>query len=619
MCGIAGYVSLEARDLRAALTAMRVSLRHRGPDASGEVFFDLQGKNTATTETACAALAHTRLSILDLSPAGAQPMANETGDLWITYNGECYNFEDFHQDLRAKGHRFMSRTDTEVLIHLYEEYGLDGLVQRVNGMFAMALWETSRRRLTLVRDRLGKKPLYYMHRPDGSLLFASEIKAFAAAGVLQPQDIDLEALHQFWMYGYAAYDRTIFSSVKKVPPGHYAVWEQGKLAVHEYWDCPFPAEPKRRSLDDFADELEALLCDAIRLRLIADVPVGLFLSGGIDSSLICALAAKIGRDDLQTFTIEFEQSQFNESPYAAAVSRHLGLENMRLLVTDDLRQHFTDVARHFDEPFGDSSSIPTYYVSKLAREQVTVVLTGDAGDELFAGYDAYAKGLRLWGSLRQRLLFSKRVPWQNLLVDAPMMLLPENKRLMELEKVVPDSIRRKILSAAAFQGVNEASLYRRRQHWLAKVDGCDLLSRMQYLDIKSYLPDDILVKVDRMSMAHALECRSPFLDYRVVEFAMQLPYEAKINMRTGVQKLLLRRILSRYVPESLFDRPKAGFCVPWTQWCQGTLGAELRQRWRGVKSPYFNADAAEVLFPRHKPGWMGWQWNAFASLTFFDG
>lgn len=313
--------------------------------------------------------------------------------------------------------------------------------------------------MVLARDRIGKKPLYYMNRADGSLVFASEIKAFAAAGLLDKDDVDLESLHQFWMYGYATFDKTIYSSVKKIPPGHYAVWENGHLKITEYWDCPFDPGTYNRSVDDLADELEELLSDAIRLRLIADVPVGLFLSGGIDSSLICALASKMCGKEINTFTIGFNKDGFNEAPYAAQISSHLGLSNTLLQVTDNLQNEFTDIAKHFDEPFGDSSSIPTYYVSKLAREHVTVVLSGDAGDELFAGYDAYKKGLRLWGNLRQKFLFARRTPVLNLIVDTPMMFISGQERLMALEKIVPDSIRHQLFTRESLEKIEEHALY----------------------------------------------------------------------------------------------------------------------------------------------------------------
>lgn len=594
---------------------MQNSLKHRGPDDSGSILLNYSGESSLDEVESVVGLAHTRLSILDLTSAGSQPMRNEKGDIWISFNGEFYNFADYRPELIRKGHNFTSRSDTEVLLHLYEEHGLEGLLQRINGMFAMAFWDGPGRRMILARDRLGKKPLYYMHTSDGSLVFASEIKAFSEAGILDEGDLDIEALHQFWMYGYATYDRTIFASVKKLPPGHYAVWKDGHLSIQEYWDCKFDPEPVGRSVDDMAEELEALLCDAIRLRLIADVPVGLFLSGGIDSSLICALTAKVAGTDVRTFTIEFDQKGFNEAPYASAISQHLKLPNTLFRVKDDLRKDFEKIVQHFDEPFGDSSSIPTFYVSKLARQHVTVALSGDGGDELFAGYKAYAKGLRLWGNIRQRCLFARKVPWQNLVVEAPLMLLPRQNWLMELEKVVPDRIRKRVFSDAAYNSVQEEALYAQRKSWVSRVEGCDLLSRMQYLNIKSYLPDDILVKVDRMSMAHSLECRSPFLDYRIVEFAARLPYEAKIE-RNGKQKRLLRLLLKRYLPEDFFDRSKTGFCVPWADWCRGGLGTDLRNRWQAMNSPYFRPEAAETLFPQDKLGWSGWQWNAFALMTF---
>lgn len=616
MCGLAGFASTAPFLDGTQLSSIGDVLSHRGPDDADTKLWNHAG-TTIEEGRGEVGLTHRRLSILDLSPAGCQPMSNESGSVWIVYNGEFYNHRQYVSQLKSKNHKFRSRTDTEVLLHLYEEYGIEETLRRMNGMFAFALWDSRLRKLFLARDRVGKKPLYYMNLSDGSLVFASEIKAFEEAGLLDRNDIDLEALHQFWIYGYATWDRTMYASVKKLPPGHYAVWEQGQLNIREYWDCPFIAEPDERPINELVDELEALLCDAIRIRLVADVPVGLFLSGGIDSSLICALTAKVAGTDIRTFTIEFNDNNFNEAPYAYAISRHLGLPNTTLPVTDDLKAHFTDIARHFDEPFGDSSSIPTYFVSKLARKHVTVALTGDAGDELFAGYDAYAKGLRLWGTLTQRWLFSKNTPLPNLILDAPMMLLAKKKRLIELEKIVPDRIRKKILSNSAYRGLDIEGIYKQRYQWLSRVQKCDLLSRMQYLNIRSYLPDDILVKVDRMSMAHGLECRSPFLDYRVVEFATRLPYEAKID-KNGKQKHVLRRLLKRYIPEKLFNRPKAGFCIPWANWCQGGLGTTLRRRWRAMKSPFFNPKAAEFLFPKNKLGWSGRQWNAFVTMLFLD-
>lgn len=615
MCGIAGFVDKRPAIDKQKLLAMRDALAHRGPDDAGIQLWPADDRGEAFGKWRVG-LTHRRLSIIDLSAAGHQPMSNEDGSVWITYNGEFYNYIEYKDQLKSR-HRFQSNTDTETILHLYEEYGLQETLKRINGMFAFAIWDNHEKKLLMARDRLGKKPLYYMHQEDGSLVFASEIKAFEAAGLLDRDALDLEALHQFWMYGYVAGSGTVYSSVKKLPPGHCAIWENGNLIVREYWDCPFDPSPRPRALANLVDELEALLCDAIRLRLISDVPVGLFLSGGIDSSLICALTAEVAGTDIRTFTIEFANADFNEAPYAAAVSRQLGLSNTRLPVTDDLRFHFESIVRHFDEPFGDSSAIPTFYVSKLAREHVTVALTGDGGDELFAGYDHYAKGLRLWGNIRQRLLFlSKTHPFETI-VDLPLMWLSTANRLPDLEKIVSGKVQRKVLSHRAWSGISKDSAYRLRRQWLSRVKNCDLLSRMQYLHVKGYLPEDILVKVDRMSMAHGLECRCPFLDHRIVEFASRLPYEAKID-RSGRQKRLLRALLQRYVPKNLIDRPKAGFRVPWADWCREDLGDELRQRWLSLTSPYFNADAADILFPQDKLGWTSRQWNAFSTLAFFQ-
>jgi asparagine synthase (glutamine-hydrolysing) len=614
MCGIAGFISKEPTLELKQLQAMGHALRHRGPDDSGANLWDTTGQQI-TGGAGCVGLAHQRLSILDLSSAGHQPMCNASGDIWIVYNGECYNFADFIPELKSKGYQFLSQTDTEVIIHLYEEYGLEETLKRLNGMFAFALWDKRVNKLVLARDRMGKKPLFYSLDPLGRLLFGSEIKALTGTGCIDQDRLDPVALHQFWMYGYPHGDRTVYQQIRKLPPASFAVWEGGSLKVNTYWDCPFDPDPRPRDLDDLTDEFEALLLDATRLRLIADVPVGLFLSGGIDSSLVCAMAAKTAGKEISTFTIAFDEQMYNEAPYAVAISAHLGLPNKVLTVSDDLRSNFDTIADQFDEPFGDSSSIPTYYLCRMVREHVTVALSGDGGDEVFAGYNAYAKGLWLWGNMKQKRLFGKRIPWQNWLVESPMMLIPKEDRLLALEKFMSDRTRAQIFSEKGMASATEADIYRERRHWIAQGARTDLVSQMQYLNIKTYLPEDILMKVDRMSMVHSLECRCPLLDYRIAEFAAGLPYDAKIDAQ-GRQKVLMRRLLDRHMPTELYDRPKAGFCVPWTDWCQGEMGAVHRKHWADMKSPYFRPEAAEVLFPRKKPGWRSLQWNAFVTHQF---
>ncbi len=620
MCGIAGFVSQAPLLDGARLRAMRDALAHRGPDDAGQELWDGAGRRVVDGPGAVG-LAQRRLSIIDLSPAGHQPMSNEDGSVWIVYNGEFYNFAESRAGLEAAGHRFASHTDTETIVHLFEDHGIEPTLRRMNGMFAFAIWDARARRLVLARDRLGKKPLFYAQLPDGSLLFASEIKALLASGRVDasPADADAASLVQFWTYGYATGERTIFPQIRRLLPGHYAVWQDGRLETHEYWDCPFGTGPVRTTpLPELAEELEALLCDAIRLRLVSDVPVGLFLSGGIDSTVVAALTSRAVGANLESFTIGFETAAFDESQHAAAIAAHLGLSNRTLRVTEDVRPHVETIARHFDEPFGDSSAIPTWFLAKLARAHVTVALTGDAGDELFAGYHAYAKALQLWGDAEQRRIFDAPRPLLRRLADEWYRRACRDRNLTVLEmKMSPRELRR-ILSDEVWARLGGANPYAARERWYPRAGGADLLSRLQYMNLKTYLPDDILVKVDRASMAWALECRCPFLDHRVVEFAARLPYAAKID-GSGRQKRILREILRKYVPDALIDRPKQGFGVPWAEWCRGPLGAQLRGAWRAQRNPFHRPGAATRLFPEGRSGNAARQWYAYCALLFFEG
>ncbi|MCI5134673.1 MAG: asparagine synthase (glutamine-hydrolyzing) [Candidatus Electrothrix sp. AW2] len=617
MCGIAGFASSasDRTDLNhQTLLLMRDSLIHRGPDDAGiKLFNAVDGRQNIAV-----GLAHRRLSIIDLTQAGQQPISNEDGTIWITYNGECYNYQQLLQELTKEGHIFSSATDTEVLVHGYEQWGMDGLLKRLNGMFAFALWDQQNKELLLARDRLGKKPLYYLQKGD-LLVFASEIKAFEAGGFLDKQDIDPAALIQFWSYGYTTGTRTMYKGVRRVLPGHYLIWKDGNISIKEYWDVKFGLDSfSKRRIDDLADELEALLTDAVRIRLIADVPVGIFLSGGIDSSLIASLAAQVTGHSIRSFSIGFAERKFDETQYARAVADHLGIENTLLRVEDDLQPFFKPIARHFDELFGDSSAIPTWFVAKLAREHVTVALTGDAGDEPFAGYDSYAKALSIWGNQEQRKLFKGRVSAFQQLVDfLQLRFVNKNQRISALDRIMPLFMLKKVLSPEVFAQVSIQNALHDREQWCERVANADLLSQLQYVYLKTYLPDDILVKVDRMTMAHALECRSPFLDYRVVEFAARLSFSHKISA-DGKGKYLLRHILKRYIPEHLIDRPKMGFSIPWSEWCKGPLGREIEQKWRAMNSPWFRKDAVNFLFPKNRLGWPARQWNAFCAVNLFN-
>jgi asparagine synthase (glutamine-hydrolysing) len=616
MCGITGFISKKTIIDKETLGLMQETLFHRGPDDTGCHVWGVDG-TLVEDRPGVAGLAHRRLSIIDLSAAGHQPMSNETETLWITYNGEFYNYAAYHRDLSTR-HRFNSRTDTETIIHLFEDFGIEATLQRMNGMFAFAMLDIPSNTLILARDRLGKKPLYYAHLPDGSLLFASEIKSLLQSGLIDREAVDPIALIQFWTYGYATGERTIYRQIKRLLPGHYATWHDGQLTLREYWDCAFGVEEvSGRSLEDMGEELEELLIDAIRLRMVSDVPVGLFLSGGIDSSLVAALTAKhIGRD-IHSYTIGFTQEAYDESLQAKTVADHLGLGNKVLKLEGDVEPFFAQIARQFDEPFGDKSAIPTYFVSKLAREYATVVLTGDGGDELFAGYNLYSKALSLWGNPKQQRMLSQANSMHQKVSDFWFRHGLKDKKLSVLEMILSPRALRKILSPKLWDDVRGESWYGEREQWYGRVASADVVSQFQYINLKTYLPDCVLVKVDRMSMAHAQECRSPLLDHRVVSFAARLPFSAKFD-EAGRQKLILRHILRKYLPSHLVDCPKRGFSPPWSHWCRGPLRERLKHTWEKQTNGYQNPAGVEHIFPKNAQGVDALQWNALSSLVFFD-
>lgn len=594
---------------------MRDAMVHRGPDGAGEIRWLENGRVASAGEPGATGLAHRRLSIIDLSAAGAQPMSNEDGTVWITYNGEFYNFQEYRRELEEKGHVFRSHCDTETIVHLYEEFGLQGTLERMNGMFALALWDTRRQELVLARDRLGKKPLYYAQRPDGALLFASEIKALLASGCLDGDDRDEVALEQIWALGYTAGERTLYKQIRKLRAAHYLVWKDGRIRTGEYWDCAFGKDVwQDRPEQDLADELEALLIQAIRLRLVADVPVGLFLSGGVDSSLVTALAAKATGKQVHTYTIGFSDADYDESNYAARIADTLGVENTRLRVDDDILQQAAGIARQYDEPFGDSSAIPAWIVSKLARQHVTVALTGDGGDETFAGYDFLRQAVRIWGRGSQRKAFRRPLTLAEHLWEARLRLVGFRRGYPALERRTPLNLRRDLFDADFLSRARPDEIFSDRWGWLERVKAADSLSQVQYLMLKTWLPDDFLRKVDTASMAHALECRCPLLDHRVVEFAARLPFSAKIAPG-GRGKHLLRVILGRYVPAGLFERPKQGFMIPWEHMIRGEVAARLRGQWRTSVRPPFRPGAADRLFPEQETASNFMAWTGFATLA----
>lgn len=559
-------------------------LTHRGPDSAG-VWED---------RAARVWMGHRRLSVVDLSASGAQPMVSSNGRWVLTYNGELYNAVDLRAELSAQGVVFRGSSDTEVLLEAIAGWGLHKTLRRINGMFAFAVWDREQRSLFLARDRLGIKPLYWAQTTAG-FLFGSELRSLEQCDALSPS-LDTGSAALFMRYGYVPAPRTIWKEVSKLAPGtvlHFRVG--GAVDIEHYWrlqDVVDAArtEPWQGSIDEAVDELDSLLSDAISRQMVADVPLGAFLSGGIDSSLVVAMMQSASARPVSTFSIGFHEQGYNEAEHAGAVARHLGTRHTEAYVTSqDAVDALPTVLAQYDEPFADSSQIPTYLVSHLARQQVKVVLSGDGGDESFAGYSRYSQTLSLMAKLH-------RGPKRQREFAARQILLIPAHRWDALAGLLPASLRpadfgfRMHRLAKRMQARNATGLYAQTLSlWQepAEVVACvaepgslardpaleraipAILSRMQYIDSMSYLPDDILTKVDRASMAVSLECRVPLLDHRIVEFAWHLP--EKWRQRGGVGKWLLRQVLYRYVPPELIDRPKMGFGVPIADWLRGPL------------------------------------------------
>ena len=587
MCGIAGFVGAAprngGRNIDDIAESMAASLSHRGPDDQG-VWLD----NAAGT-----GLIHRRLSIVDLSPAGHQPMVSANERFVISYNGEVYSHQPVARELAARGIKFRGHSDTEVILESVAADGIEATAAWMIGMFAIALWDRRERTLTLIRDRLGIKPLYWAQFGE-LFLFGSELKALRAHPGWTPH-IDRNAVAAFMRHNYIPAPHTIYDGVHKLEPGSILTlsWK-GEPRIKRFWDARALAREAIRSPltgDDaeLTGQLETLLQDAVSRRMIADVPLGAFLSGGIDSSTVVALMQNAGAGKVKTFSIGFDISGFDEAPFAAAVARHLQTEHTELVVTpQQARDVIPRLPEWYDEPFADSSQIPTYLVSAMTRQHVTVALSGDGGDELFAGYNRYQLTQRFW-----RTLSLIPHPMRRGIAAALQAVPPE--RWTSLASVLPGGLHvpqigDKLHKAASVLELENAdALYHRLvSHWepteimpeaneprgilsdkaLTK-EFPDLLERMQFLDLVTYLPDDILTKVDRASMAVALEARVPLLDHRIVEFSWRLPRAAKI--RHGKSKWILRQVLNRHVPSELVERPKMGFGIPLGDWLRGPL------------------------------------------------
>ncbi|PCI42168.1 MAG: asparagine synthase (glutamine-hydrolyzing) [Rhodospirillaceae bacterium] len=585
MCGIAGYIDLSASTSEEVLhqqaQAMAKAMVHRGPDDHG-VWTDVK---------AGLALAQSRLAIIDLSSAGHQPMASASGRYVIVYNGEIYNTEDLRRDL--DGINWAGHSDTEVIVEGCARWGVKATVEKLIGMFAFALWDREDRTLTLVRDRFGIKPLYWGD-VDGKLLFGSELKALKAVEGWT-QDVDRNALASYLRFNYVPAPHSIFKGVHKLQPGHILTWDNGKTEIESYWSlrevaAKGLANPFEISDEEAITQLDELVCDAVARRMVADVPVGAFLSGGIDSSTVVAAMVAKNSGPVHTFSIGMDVKGYNEAVHAKAIAKHLGTEHTELYVTpDDARAVIPDLPTYYDEPFSDSSQIPTFLVSQMARKSVTVALSGDGGDELFCGYNRYFWGDQLWRKTGALPGFVKHG-----LAGAIRALSPD--QWDALGKIIPAKLRPQLLGIKAHKAADvlslndQAELFRRLVTvWENPADVVpgstephDILwdqtlvqdikpfqERMQVLDGLTYLPDDILTKVDRASMAVSLEARVPLLDHRIAEFAYQLPRNMRV--RDGQGKWILREVLARHVPRELFERPKMGFGIPIGKWLSGPL------------------------------------------------
>ena len=604
MCGIAGllYFDPQKRVEFETLQRMCDAIIHRGPDDDG---FHVEGH---------IGIGMRRLKVIDLA-TGHQPISNEDGRIWIVFNGEVYNFPELRTELEGKGHTFSTHTDTEAIIHAYEEFG-DDCVHRLNGMFSFAIWDSRHSRVLIARDRLGVKPLYYYQDAD-LLAFGSEIKAILQCHEV-PRSLNYDALDAFLTFEYIPAPLSIVNGIQKLPPGHLLIIQNGKTSVKQYWDMSYAVASPVKTQSELEEELYALLEDSTRLRLISDVPLGAFLSGGVDSSTIVQIMANMMDQPVKTFSIGFDDASYNELEYARKVAKQFGTEHHELTIQPEIVNLVDHFCEFLDEPLGDVSVFPTYLVSQLAKQHVTVVLSGDGGDELFAGYDWYVAN-QLDGVYQKLPSFVRRILPKIVQAVRPSSqkkgLINKIKRFVEGASLDPslqhyrwnmfltDLTRHQLYSADVEKALEGRKAEDHVVQYLGAVKGADPLWQQEYADLKTFLVDDVLMKVDRMSMAHSLEARAPFLDYRVVEFASRVPSQYKMCGRET--KWILKQCMEKKLPHDILYRKKEGFSIPMKNWLRQELRPLMEDTLSGErikKDGFFNDQYIEKLKAEHVSG-----------------
>jgi asparagine synthase (glutamine-hydrolysing) len=585
------------------LAAMRDVISHRGPDDDG-LFVDGN-----------VGLGHRRLSIVDVAH-GQQPMFNRDESCVIVYNGEVYNHADYRSELEAKGYEYQTNCDTETILYLYEEYGAR-CVEFLRGMFAFAVWDKRKKELFIARDRLGVKPLYYVHDAEGNLFFASEIKSLLQAEAVRPE-LNYNALPDQLSNHGTSFDETLFKNVKRLLPGHFLIWKDGNVKIQKYWDVSFEPKHAEKSDAEFVEEWRELFRKSVELRLMADVPLGMFLSGGIDSSAICAMMAGMVDEPIKTFSVGFKEREANEFEYARIVSKAFKTDHHEITITpEEFFAELPNLVYHEDEPLGFIASVPLYFVSKLAQQHVKVVLTGEGSDEILGGYGRYQKTLTLlnygekYESLTPHFLRSAVKSGVATLPDAFGKKLKRTflSRQADIENlyfdnfaIFPKAMQLRLLTADAKAKIADANPYSHLHNWLAQTDAENLLDKLLYADTKTYL-HELLMKQDQMSMAASIESRVPFLDHKLVEYTAKLPQEMKIRGRET--KWILREAMKWILPAEILTRPKMGFPVPVGNWFRGEFRSVVEKyvlSERALMRGIFNPDFVRDLVAKHNAG-----------------